>query len=619
METRQLSYFILACQFKNHTEAAARSGLSPSVLSENLGLLGQELGLGLFQRGPLGNYPTDEARWLYQAVEPILQIAEIAETVLRLTDAGPTGWLEVTSPLQFMVGRLSRSASLALRALRHLHPAILATARFADSGSQVPGADPARGPVQGPPVGRVVLDYAAGEADESRDAALFSDEWLCVMPADLPGGETLSFEALRALPLYLPALSPEQIRRGRAYCAAHDLPEPKIVEDDIGTFLGETRGIGGFGLLAPQSLVEGSLAHHNLGRSALPVRLASDVVARIETDHPAARSYVTLLQDIVQGPEPVVIYEPKVTLKQMRHFLVLCEHLNVTAAARALNVVQPALSNQLRKLEAAVGQALFTRQRTGLTPTAGTPGLARLVTLAVERADHITARSAHQAADRQRRLAIGFIPMINHDGPLVRAISAALEDWTGRYPNVLLRLQEAPTQTLHLWVESGAISFALVEARVSRSSQIDLNTRDTFGVVSQAGAALLPPGDIPLRRLAELPLVLPGEGYGLRRILDRAAGDVGMRLVPEMEVNSLTMTLGLVRRMALATVLPRPSVQPYVDAGVFQFNPIVEPPVSRRLSILFSPSRSLTEIERSLVAVLRQHLAEAGFTAGADR
>ncbi|MGO4840234.1 LysR substrate-binding domain-containing protein, partial [Rhizobiaceae sp. 2RAB30] len=162
-------------------------------------------------------------------------------------------------------------------------------------------------------------------------------------------------------------------------------------------------------------------------------------------------------------------------------------------------------------------------------------------------------------------------------------ITDALAEWGRSYPTVRLQVQEAPTQTLHRWVESGAISFALVEAHVSRISQLDLNTMDMLGVVSSTATPLLPPGDVPLRRLAGIPLVLPGEGFGLRQLLDRAADDAETRLTPQMEVNSLTMILALIRRMPLATILPQPSVQPYVDASIFQFNPIVEPAISRRL------------------------------------
>lgn len=574
----------------------------------------------MFQRGPLGHYPTEAARWLYQAAEPILQLAEAAETVLNLPETALIEQIEVSSPLQFMLGRLSRAASLAVRELRKIHPGALATVQFADSASR--GFEesavldlPAHGKAS--PGGRVVLDYAENGGDPE-GTLLFLDEWLCVTSAErsLDGRRTVPFETLRTLPLFLPSLAPAQLRLARAYCATHDLPDPMVIEEDVGTFPRLSRDAAPFCLLAPQSLVAGGLARLNIGYARLPVDLASKVVARITADHPAARSYVSLLRDIVQDPEPTVHYEPKITLKQMRYFLTLCDQLNVTAAARKLHVVQPALSNQLRKLELVVGRKLFHRHRTGLGPTLDTKRLAKLFTPAIERSDHIAFQAAHYAASRHERLSIGFVPMINHDGPLVRAITGALEEWGRAYPNVKLQVQEAPTQTLHRWVESGAISFALVEAHVSRTSQLDLNTRDMLGVVSSAASPPLPPGNVALRRLAGIPLVLPGEAFGLRQILDRAADESGTRLTPQMEVNSLTMILALIRRMPLATILPQPSVQPYVDAGIFQFNPIVEPAISRRLSILFSAARSLTEIERSLIAIFRQNLATAGFTPG---
>jgi DNA-binding transcriptional LysR family regulator len=621
METRQLSYFILACQHKNHAEGAARTGLSASALSENLNLLERELGLTMFQRGPLGHFPTEAARWLYQAAEPILQLAEAAETLLNLPVSASIERIEISSPLQFMLGRLSRAASLAVRELRKIHPGILATVRFADSAS--PGPEESTTlelPVheEPSPVGRVVLDYAEN-GDGAEGTLLFLDEWLCVTSAErsADGRRTVPFETLRTLPLFLPSLAPAQIRLARAYCTAHDLPDPMVIEEDVGTFPRLSRDAVPFCLLAPQSLVAGGLARLNLGSAKLPVDLTSKVVARVTADHPVARNYVSLLRDIVQDPEPTVHYDPKITLKQMRYFLTLCDQLNVTAAARKLHVVQPALSNQLRKLESVVGRKLFHRRRTGLEPTLDTQRLVELFTPAIARSDRIVFRAAHYAATRHERLSIGFIPMINHDGPLVRAITAALEEWGRTYPNAKLQVREAPTQTLHRWVESGAISFALVEAHVSRTSQLDLNTRDMLGVVSNTAAPLLPPGNVPLRRLTGIPLVLPGEAFGLRQILDRAADEANTRLIPQMEVNSLTMILAMIRRMPLATILPQPSVQPYVDAGVFQFNAIVEPAISRRLSILFSPARSLTEIERSLIAIFRQNLAIAGFAPAA--
>ena len=48
-------------------------------------------------------------------------------------------------------------------------------------------------------------------------------------------------------------------------------------------------------------------------------------------------------------------------LKQLNYFLCLAREGNMTRAARQLNIVQPALSMQIAKLEKTFGKQLFDR------------------------------------------------------------------------------------------------------------------------------------------------------------------------------------------------------------------------------------------------------------------
>jgi LysR family transcriptional regulator, nitrogen assimilation regulatory protein len=65
-------------------------------------------------------------------------------------------------------------------------------------------------------------------------------------------------------------------------------------------------------------------------------------------------------------------------LRQISYFVALFEEGSVTRAARRVNVVQPALSMQIAKLELELEQKLFERLPKKMEPTAATRMLYRL-------------------------------------------------------------------------------------------------------------------------------------------------------------------------------------------------------------------------------------------------
>ena len=72
----------------------------------------------------------------------------------------------------------------------------------------------------------------------------------------------------------------------------------------------------------------------------------------------------------------------------MQYFLCLADEKNVTRAARRLNIVQPALSMQIAKLEAELGQKLFDRSVQGMTLTSAGEALVRLTAPIVRDAEY---------------------------------------------------------------------------------------------------------------------------------------------------------------------------------------------------------------------------------------
>jgi DNA-binding transcriptional LysR family regulator len=96
-------------------------------------------------------------------------------------------------------------------------------------------------------------------------------------------------------------------------------------------------------------------------------------------------------------------------LRQLRYFLAVAEHLNFGRAAQALHTAQPALSQQIRKLERECSGPLFerTKRYVMLTPL-GQELLGEALAI-VDSVDRLTVRLRDASAAPRGRLRVGSI------------------------------------------------------------------------------------------------------------------------------------------------------------------------------------------------------------------
>jgi LysR family nitrogen assimilation transcriptional regulator len=72
VELRTLAYFVATCRAGSLALAADELGIAVSTLSTTMKTLEQDLGLELFRRISNGLYPTEAARTLMRAADPLL-------------------------------------------------------------------------------------------------------------------------------------------------------------------------------------------------------------------------------------------------------------------------------------------------------------------------------------------------------------------------------------------------------------------------------------------------------------------------------------------------------------------------------------------------------------------
>jgi DNA-binding transcriptional LysR family regulator len=300
-----------------------------------------------------------------------------------------------------------------------------------------------------------------------------------------------------------------------------------------------------------------------------------------------------------------------VDLKQLRAFVTVAETGNVTRASSLLNLVQPAVSRQLRLLEEDLGTELFDRSRQGMSLTASGKAMleyARRILNEVERA-----RAEIQPTEGPVAgiVSIGLLASVSDllATPLTAAVRAS-------YPHIRLRLMIGYAGHLTEWIEKGDVDIALLYGQKdSPALQVKALLEESLWVVAPPSARLSLKRPLALAQVAQNPFVLPGPPQGLRAMIEHAATDAGVALDVVAETNALSVQKSLVAEGQGWTILPAVCVKQDVERGQLSAAPLI-PPGLRRTIVLAAPTtRQATAPVRCVVATLLETVKTA-FDAG---
>jgi DNA-binding transcriptional LysR family regulator len=125
-------------------------------------------------------------------------------------------------------------------------------------------------------------------------------------------------------------------------------------------------------------------------------------------------------------------------LRTLRQFVALAEERHFGRAALRLHMTQPALSQALQRLEAALGTALLQRSPRAVALTAAGSALLPQARRLLDEADALPAQVQAAAAGQSGRLRLAFVSSIAY-GPL----PAWLRSFREAHPQVQLALREA--------------------------------------------------------------------------------------------------------------------------------------------------------------------------------
>ncbi len=240
-------------------------------------------------------------------------------------------------------------------------------------------------------------------------------------------------------------------------------------------------------------------------------------------------------------------------LRHLRSFVMVADEAHFTRAAQRLGVAQPALSQQVRRLEAEVGMPLIERTTRKVELTdAGRLFLEHARRVIVE-ADHAVAVVRDLRELRVGRLSIGASQtMASVD------LSDALARYHRRYSSVELVVQEGMSLELAgaLRRDQLDLAFVTVSSDGDRLESHPVATEPLVCIVAP-GHRLAGRSSIELRDLDGEPFIAFRRGSSIRQTVQRAAREQGFDPRVLCETNEVARTRALVARGLGVAVLPK--------------------------------------------------------------
>jgi LysR family nitrogen assimilation transcriptional regulator len=232
-----------------------------------------------------------------------------------------------------------------------------------------------------------------------------------------------------------------------------------------------------------------------------------------------------------------------VETRTLRYFQAVAEFGSYSRAAEFLRISQPAISRQVRQLEAELGSALFTRHGHGVTLTDAGRVLLQRSQVFLRQLDQVKAEIRGGNAGPSGMITFAVPPAAGHF-----LVPALTERFNAAYPNVFLKIVGGFSFYIHEWLVRGQVDLACLHNPLpQRGFETQRLVREQVYLVGKPGTFPFARDHLRTEDLARVPLILPSRPNASRRLLDAWIGQRDLSLNVTMEVDDPTLIRALLK------------------------------------------------------------------------
>lgn len=289
-----------------------------------------------------------------------------------------------------------------------------------------------------------------------------------------------------------------------------------------------------------------------------------------------------------------------VNFKRLSHFVAVAESKTLSSAAEKLHVVQPAISQSIKKLEEELGAQLFTRSRKGMKLTSE---------------GEVFIKYAHGILDQYNRAKES---VANLDKTLSGRVSVAMTASAlnvlsteiflliqAEFPDIELSLEEGLTANINFGLEAGW--YDLVVSFDSEANEaietVDLIDEVLYLVTPYREQSM---SEIEFSSLAKYPIIQPQDQHAVSATLSKQSKELGIEINVLKTHSALHPALQIIESGSANAILPWSAIFDRVEYNRLSASKIINPDLRRRVGIIHKLHKPLTPAAIAVMAVIRE-------------
>lgn len=291
--------------------------------------------------------------------------------------------------------------------------------------------------------------------------------------------------------------------------------------------------------------------------------------------------------------------------RRIRHFVNIAELGNLSKAAERLHIVQPALSQSIKRLEEELGVSLFNRSRKGMELT---------------EAGQLFLKSAYGILNQFNRAkenisAIGenpkgLVSVAMTAGALHVLTVPVARKLREQYPDIELNIEEGLAANIQQGFESGGYDLVIsYMAKLDDSVHIENLIEEELYLTSPYKKSAVQ-SDIPFRQLHQYPLILPQDQHEVGGSIATTANELKVELNSTQVKGALHPTLQLVEAGFGHSLLPWSAIYDRVEQKKLSARKVKTPRVRHTMRMIYPSRRPLTQATMAVMTILRQSIKE---------